>query len=786
MNFREAVLIFAFFTFITLIFFYKIFLGLIPLPTDLIVGAYYPWLNYKWGNYIISVPVQNPKLSDAVSLYYPFKALATDYIKSGQLPLWNPHMFGGYPLLANVQAGLLFPTMIFYLLFSQPLAWTLQVISQPLLASFFMYLLLRHFKLEKLPSIFGSIVYGFGGSTILWIQWNTQATTSLFLPILILLEDKYLISKSLKWGVLFSIFICLQILAGYLPVIPFTFVGMSVWYLFRSSKSLSDLKIFFFIILGFLLSAIFLLPVAELIQASQRTIETLGTQNPFISLYNLIYFVAPDFFGNDATGNFWGSGDHMDFTLYAGVTAFIFATIAVKQLFNSKLVRFALALFTITLIIITANPLSTLLYKLGVWGGSSITMNRADFLINFSLAILGACGISLIEKSYSKMSLKPAIWIMSAAIGIITGLLISRHISINSLGADQTISHINISLRNLVLPAFFIGVVLLLLLLTKKVKLLRSFVVYIFIFILILELFRFGWKFNAFSPSSFAYPETPISGFLEKYPNDRFIAEPDIFPANMWLPFKISSIEGYDGVYPIKSAQLLAIIDSGNANAAPKGRWGILQNFNSNVLNATNTRFIVAVKRGEEGRSSEKGEVVSTLRIPEHKEIFSDKGVAILENTQSLPRVYLTKNVINASDSATLKYLLDSNFPIENTSISDFDWSNNSNEALKNDLTYRQVTNSHVLIKSTSNIDAYLVVLDSFYPGWKAFIDGKETQIHRTNYNFKGIILPKGIHTVEFKYFPNSLKYGAIISIISLAIIFLLLLIHYLNEGNKK
>lgn len=776
---KEVILASIFFIFITLIFFYKIFFGLIPLPTDLIVGIYHPWLDYKWG-YDTGVPYHNSVLSDAVSIFYPLKTLAAEFLRKGQLPLWNPYMFGGYPLYASVQLGLVFPTMILYLLFSSPIAWTLQIMSQPFLASFFMYLLLRHLNLDKLSSVFGGIAYGFGGFTMVWMQWNTQAVTSMFLPILILLEDKYLISKQSKWGVLLSIFLTLQVLAGYLPIIPFTFIGMTVWYLFRSRSYIADLKILFFIILGFSLSAVFLLPVAELIQISQRKIETLGgLGTPFVSPENYINLIAPDFFGNTATRNFWGKGDYLDSTVYTGVTTLIFSFAALKNFFNKIQVKFALCLFILSIIISVSNPLSVFLYKLGIWGGSSIAMNRINFLINFSLSILGAYGISIIKNHHSRLSLKPSIWILSAVAGAVTGLLFSKQLLLNSFTSDEAnlwLSYINISLKNLILPTLIIVAVFLLVILIKKFPLFKPIAKLILILILFFELFRFGLKFNTFSKTDFLYPETNISKFLEKYPNERIVAEKDIFPANMWVPFKLSSITGYDGVYPLNIAQLLATADSGQTDTPPKARWGILTNFNSKIIDETNTRFLVTVKRDSKGQISQNGQVSNQFMLPKYKEAYTDKGVTILENIQSFPRVYLTKNVIKTNDKETLRLMVDENFPIKTTSISDFAWNNPSDKALKDTLSYQQVTNSHIQIRAESNIDAYLVVLDSFYPGWKAFIDGQETIIHKTNYNFRGIILPKGIHTIDFIYSPKSLKYGVIVSGISLLIIFLLLL----------
>lgn len=766
MNWKETVWAFIFFVFITLIFFYKIFFGLIPLPTDIIVGAYLPWHDYKWG-YAVGVPVKNPKLSDAVSIFYPIRTLAIDSIKKGELPLWNSHMFAGYPLFGSALSGLLFPTMFFYLIFSSPIAWTLQTMSQPLFACFFMYLLLRHLKLETIPSIFGSIAFGFGGFTISWMQWNSQANVSSLLPALILFLDKYLISKEIKWGVCLSIFLCFSILAGYPPMIPFILIVLTIWYIFRVNKyHLSDIKILFFITLGVSLSAIFLMPVLELIQLSQRTVESLGGAIPFIAPENFINLIAPDFFGNPATGNFFGKGDNMDFTLYTGITTLILALLVIKSFLNKSEVRFAVCLFIIALVISLPNPISTFLYNLGFWGGSSMTMNRVNFMFNFSLALLGAYGISMIKENFQKLSLKPGLIILSLLLIVIN---------------FQTASPI--SLKNSILPTLLIVTVLFLILLTKKIKRFRNIAGIIFILILTLDLFRFGWKFNTFSSPDFIYPETPISEFLKQFPNDRVIAEKDIFPANMWVPFKISSVQGYDGTYPLNIAKLLAVANSGNFDAAPQPRWGVIDNFSSKIIDETNTRFLLAIKRGKEGEVVSSGQI-SVHIPPKYKTVFEDRGVAILENTKSLPRVYTTNKAIKASEQDTLKFMINENFPIKETSLTDnFEFNNNSTEELTSSLEYIQITNSHVLINTKTNIDSYLVVLDSFYPGWKALVDGEETEIHKTNFNFRGIVLPKGTHIVEFIYQPKSLQYGAIVSGISLLIILLLLLLPKIRKS---
>ena len=61
--------------------------------------------------------------------------------------------------------------------------------------------------------------------------------------------------------------------------------------------------------------------------------------------------------------------------------------------------------------------------------------------------------------------------------------------------------------------------------------------------------------------------------------------------------------------------------------------------------------------------------------------------------------------------------------------------------------------------------------------GWRAYVDGNETKIYRTNHDFMGIIVPAGQHKVEFRYAPESFyisKYLALVlsSLVVLGLIY--------------
>lgn len=755
--------------FLWIIFFNQfIFQGKVLLPLDLVVGGYYPWLDYKWG-YQVGVPVKNPGISDVVSVIYPIKALAVDLIKKGELPLWNWYMFAGYPLFANLQMGLLFPTILFYFILSTPMAWTLQVATQPLLAMIFMFLFLQHLKLEKLPSLLGAIIYGFSGFSMIWLQWNVLAAASSFLPLLLLLVDKFIQSKDKRWGVLFSIALATQIFASYPQITIFSILALIFW-LFTFDR---EIKIFskwlFFLFLGLSLTAILIFPALEFFQLSQRKIESVNSSFTYLPWRNLLIFLAPDYFGNQVTGNFWGVGEYTLMTIYTGLVPLILAIIGFISNNLKKEVKYFGFLFLMALLITLPNPLAALLYNLGLWGGSAISTTRVAFLINLSIAALAGFGLQSITKNSKKQFIiSLSILILVILICISTYLLYhyfkNFHISV------LMIRNLQVSLRNLVLPGILSLATSIIFFLNLK-KITSKPLIQIFLIVLtIFELFRFGLKFNTFNDKKLLYPDTPITEFLKNHSNER-VDGGDVIPANMWVPFNLESVAGYDAVYPILMAKYLAVLNAKKVEVSPSGRFGLINDYTSNLFDLTSTKYVLALKRNKD-KISEGGEVSDRFRLSKFKQIYQSKSVSILENTKAAPRAFFVSNIIPKDDNEALKEMINPNFSLGKSAlVSNVDFTLNTT-ALDTMTSYQRITNNHVAIKTNSSEDAFLVTLDSYYPGWKAKIDSEPTKIYKADYAFMGVFVPKGNHNIEFTYFPDSLRNGAILSLFSLLILF--------------
>jgi hypothetical protein len=76
--------------------------------------------------------------------------------------------------------------------------------------------------------------------------------------------------------------------------------------------------------------------------------------------------------------------------------------------------------------------------------------------------------------------------------------------------------------------------------------------------------------------------------------------------------------------------------------------------------------------------------------------------------------------------------------------------------------------NTRIVCEVDSEIPGYLVLLDSYYPGWKVFVDGKESSVLRANFAFRAVSVPAGRHRVEFAYRPLSFLIGCIVTSMTL------------------
>lgn len=773
--------------FSVLIFFYPVWLkGLVPLPADIVVGVNYPWLDQTWPGFAAGIPVKNPITSDVISFAYPMRISAIDFLKGFNIPLWNPFILSGTPLLANFQSAPFSITNLFYFVLPEVWGWSIQVMIQPLLGALFLYLSLRDFRLSRFTAIVGGLIFAFAGFSMIWLEWNAHSLVAAFFPLIFLLTLRWFKTGNFIYGSLISVGLALQIFAGYPQIIIYELLGLLILILVFRQESFSKIGNLvwwiLFIALGVGLAAIQALPAQELLSLSQRQTEIIPDQWTFLPWQLLITFLVPDFFGNHATYNFWGPGNYTLITGYSGIIATTLALAGLITGFKLREVRFAALLLIASLLLVLPTPLSIALknsYFLGLQAG---TAHRALVLFNLGIAILAAFGLqNLLTK---KLGLKQMIASFSFTAFSLLGLWLFVTVFWKQFLADDYLIKMAIAKSNLILPSLLLLVSFSLTAMSLLVKGRRRYLVYLLGVVVVLELFRFGWKYTPFSPPAWVFPQTAVTNFLQaQQPPFRTLAA-GVIPTNFMMVYKLDVTEGYDALYPLQYAQYLATLNSGSAQSSPQDRYGAVNNLNSPLLNLTNTKYILVLKKDEQGRVSPSGKIPGDLTKIPVRSVFEDGSVVVLEKMDVLPRAKMFYEWDVESDNKVILQKLTANYPISQKIIVDREpMIRMAAGQSRIDLSDYQGERK---IQVQTDSPGLLFVADSWYPGWISLVDGNRVELLKADYNFMAVpIKTAGDHIVELKYQPGSFEIGKMISFLSLLMVLMLLLFSLKSKKSK-
>ncbi|MDD5086012.1 MAG: YfhO family protein, partial [Candidatus Omnitrophica bacterium] len=92
---------------------------------------------------------------------------------------------------------------------------------------------------------------------------------------------------------------------------------------------------------------------------------------------------------------------------------------------------------------------------------------------------------------------------------------------------------------------------------------------------------------------------------------------------------------------------------------------------------------------------------------------------------------------------------------------------------------------NEVTIEVNARSRGYLVLSDTYFPGWHAYVDGKETAILKADYVFRALLIDKGAHKVRFAYKPRAFEIGKLVSLFSLAVVGTLFVFTFVRRKNS-
>jgi len=306
--------------------------------------------------------------------------------------------------------------------------------------------------------------------------------------------------------------------------------------------------------------------------------------------------------------------------------------------------------------------------------------------------------------------------------------------------------------------------------------------------IIILDALLANYGFNAaVDPALLAYKPEMVQ-WMEEQPGEwrltSFNPSGDIpFNANSGWLYNFQDIRGYDSIIPKQYTEYMAAIEPQNAllynRIQPLATWEAL---NSPLLDVLNVKYVITSE---------------TIDSAKFALAWEGEGVRIYENLGVAPRAYTLPLSATAvvDDALIAMQELD---PRQYVVIESQDWKletkpiPNPQSPIPNPFTPATIDHygSGELFVTTPVIDepTWLILNDSYYPGWKAFVrpagtgEGQEKQVDvvLVNGNFRGVYLPGPNEeeeeepmawTVRYKYSPTSFQLGGLASFMGLIIL---------------
>jgi hypothetical protein len=158
----------------------------------------------------------------------------------------------------------------------------------------------------------------------------------------------------------------------------------------------------------------------------------------------------------------------------------------------------------------------------------------------------------------------------------------------------------------------------------------------------------------------------------------------------------------------------------------------------------------------------------------DHTLVYRSEDVAVYQNHDALPRVFLVRGARAApDDEEALRILRGPDFdPRAEVLLASEQIVAGQPATTGEDraelLTY---DTGRVVVSVEAAADGYLVLADAWYPGWRVSVDGQESSLLRADVIFRAVRLPAGEHVVEFTYAPQSFRIGVWVTVAALLLL---------------
>ncbi len=701
--------------------------------------------------------------SDFWQFNFPLKEFYHQEIALGKIGLWTSYLGNGYPVFAEGQVGALYPLhILLFSLFPTAFAFNLDIFIHFFIAFIFTYAFARvSVGLSKKASFVSGMCYVLSGYFFVHVMFLNVLIVVSYLPVIFLLIERIWKERKIIHSAILSLVIVLIVLAGHLELAYYVIFSAGVFFLLMSLLAKTDEKssgnafsksVFLIVVSGLFavgISAIQLIPTYELYKSSNRNVSydlnyVTSSRWPLKTLGMFVYPAMFDKYSQRIvhaldTDNFTASSVYG----YMGIIPLILAFFAI---FTKKGRYKVIFLILLILALLYGIGRSTSFFSI-IWsiipGMKSLRFPvKIMFLVEFCLAILAGIGFDHLT---SHIKVKTIYKQLTAAILI---SLIFIDIYFNNARRFNRFLYLDEWLK---IPA--------------SAEFLKE------------KLENGKYRYFATNTNNLYQKDLDIKA-QKTYQN--------LLPVNFNLIYKLPSNREYFTLFNAQTERL------NNFTAVPDFKENKLRYddgfFRSLAIQSVkyllsdyeinSDRLALIDKFPFSGDTKHK----FYLKTDDLKTELADvSGVYVYEVKGSIPRANIINDYeIAATQDESLKMVFSENFDPASkvilekkpetviiTDRADPDKNIGQKKGTENYAIVVSDRQDEIEIKAKSNTPAFLLLNDTYYPGWKAFVDGEEREIIRANYSFRAVQINPGTHTILMKYQPKSVKTGLVITTIT-------------------
>jgi hypothetical protein len=719
--------------------------------------------------------------SDIHNFHFPNRAYYAASLKDGVIPLWTPNTYGGFPFFAHIESGSCYPpNVILYTLL--PLTWAqnLSVLLPFVIAAAGLFLLAREIGSNRVGAFLGALAFAYSGFFISHVKHMDMVQAAAWVPWLFWLIERGVSRNRFGYFVLFAVLYTNQIFAGFPHISYYSALTCSVFFAFRllRERAASTNEVIPWIrrvwsaplwiarqpiawcfaaagVLGAGMAAVQLVPSFELAGLSPRGA---GADLAFATNYayhipDALTFLVPFINGDPGVQTYSGTIFWENYA-YLGVIPFLLAVYAAVSGFRSVWhVRFFIV-FAVVCFSLVLGKWSPTFYAayFGIPGFSFFRFpTRFLLFVDLSIALLAAWGWTRLSARLPMQN--------SRTIAAVGSVLVV--VTFADLWFVQR-RHVPIAPASTWLAA------------PPAARYMQSQPP---------ERFRM-YSVRSTDTHRAAYEMAGgWQGDLTPYDLQRAFVQP-----NTNALYGIESVDGYMSLVPEYVASVWgdAIHSSGIVNqtvgVTTDGRFVVTPSF-IRIASAFNVKYVVTPSPVDHP---------SLVRIPVEGDAF------LYENRSVLPRAYVVNEArVVSSDQDALDVMASDAFrPLDEVLLFERDALNTEGERIGDSgamtgaagLALIESYGAHrVDIRVSMRRSGYLVLADTYYPGWQAKLDGRPVQVLRANVSQRAVYVSEGDHRIVFEFHSRAIGRGLAITSSSILLVVVMSLVILLRRrANQK